>query len=262
MPAVGRRLWGSDRARESGGAFGDGRVARRRGMARARRRTAPRVKGTARYRVPAYARRAIFREKAGWRSCAAAQWGRRGRRFREKVIGRTAAVRTWFGGDVQGVGAAHGLSALLHQPACQHGRRIFLQVLIQKGADLLSQVGGVRKPREFVGLQRVFGRREKELPGRLGWVQGQGGPPVDNRRVNDNATVIHVKIYDGVRGCGKVWKTLAGAGAFGRRPGVAPGACSACEGDYEDPERTAWRESEEERRAREEEGCDGDAQGS
>jgi len=29
-------------------------------------------------------------------------------------------------------------------------------------------------------------------------------------------------------------------------------ACSACEGDYEDPERTAWRESEEERRARDE----------
>ena len=25
-------------------------------------------------------------------------------------------------------------------------------------------------------------------------------------------------------------------------------ACSACEGDYEDPERTAWREPEEERR--------------
>src|SRR5439155_26420436 len=111
-----------------------------------------------------------------------------------------------------------GLVPLLHQAARQHGRRILFEVLVQQGADLLSQVCGVREPRQFVALQRVFGSREQEFPGWLGRVQGQGGPPVDNWRVQDNSKVIHVKVYDDVMTCGKVWKTLAGGGAFGPPP--------------------------------------------
>lgn len=66
--------------------------------------------------------------------------------------------------------------------------------------------------------------------------------------------------------CGKVWKTLrqemskagreAACRAFPRtQAGVPPAlrACSACAGDYEDPDRTAWSEEELNRGVDEEE---------
>src|SRR5262249_52765673 len=199
--------------------------------------------------------RRTFAQKARLRSCAAAlmQW-RKGR-LRQEIIGRIrAAARTRFSGDVRSVRAADRLGALLHEPTRQHGRRVFLQILIQKSADLLSEVRGVRKPRELVALQSVFRSGEKEFPRRLGWVQGQGEPPGYFWSFNDNATVLYVRYYEDVPSCGKVWKTprlLEGRGGS-LRAGLE--LCSACEGDYEDPERTAWGESEGERRAREEEG--------
>jgi hypothetical protein len=105
----------------------------------------------------------------------------------------------------------------------------------------------------------------------------QGEPPGANWNAYSNTKVIGVKIYDTVRTCGKLWKTLAdglvasrprpalataATGSGDLRQGLTPegpsrltvkvshSACSACDGDYEDPERTAWREPEEERRAR------------
>jgi hypothetical protein len=51
---------------------------------------------------------------------------------------------------------------------------------------------------------------------------------------------MQVKIYDSVRGCGKVWKTLAPSGETALAGTDRLQACSACDGDYEDPERTAW----------------------
>src|SRR5262249_12124923 len=172
--------------------------------------------------------------------------GRRSR-LHKKIIGRSqAAVRTRFGFAAQHFSAAERFVALLHQPAREHGRRVFFHPLIQERADLLSQVGGVRKPRQFVALQRVFGSGQQELPWRLGRVQGHGGPPDHSWRANDNAKVLPVKYYANVPNCGKVWKTrfFVIGSSLGREAGF--GLCSACEGDYEDPERTAWQESEEE----------------
>jgi hypothetical protein len=59
---------------------------------------------------------------------------------------------------------------LLHQPASQHGGRIFLDPKIEKRADLLAEIGGMAKAREFIALQRVSRSREKELPRGLGLV--------------------------------------------------------------------------------------------
>jgi hypothetical protein len=66
----------------------------------------------------------------------------------------------------------------------------------------------------------------------------------------------------GVENCGNVWRQgegISGAWARRARPYLSEGAgempavraCSACAGDYEDPERTAWSpdDSDSEERA-------------
>ena len=53
---------------------------------------------------------------------------------------------------------------LLHQPARQHGRGIFLHPKVEQRANFLAEIGGMVEPREFKALQRVARSREKELP--------------------------------------------------------------------------------------------------
>lgn len=58
--------------------------------------------------------------------------------------------------------------SLLHQPAREHGGRVFIQVLIEKRADLLAEICGMAKPGEFKTLEGNPRSREKEFPRRLG----------------------------------------------------------------------------------------------
>jgi hypothetical protein len=68
-----------------------------------------------------------------------------------------------------------GAFPLLHEPTGQHGGGIFLNPKIEKGADLLAEIGGMAEPREFVALERVSRCGEQELPRRLGFVMVHAG---------------------------------------------------------------------------------------
>ena len=157
----------------------------------------------------------------GLHSRTGAKFGRRARLIGEKIIGRSMrrlasgvgrrsslvgrrSMRIFrpLGGAVFTSG---GIFALLHQPARQHGRSVFFQPGIEQLRDLLAEIGGVAEPRKLIALQRVPGRREKELPRWLGSVvQGdlQGKP----RHSINNVTIVNsieIRTY-----CGKLCKSL------------------------------------------------------
>lgn len=194
--------------------------------------------------------------------------GRSENRIGKKVIGRSSVICDLFGGGGRGFGRSRAVLALVNQPT-SHGRGgIFFQPLVHQRADLLAKVCGMAETREFIALQAVTRSSQQKLPGGLGAVAGhkgllwgQGG------QHRDSITVVHhVKDYWRVLVCGKLWKTL-GASTDAEFTGITqetqqalrmvkgrgdargfksehggPGlhaACSACAGDYEDPERTA-----------------------
>jgi hypothetical protein len=155
----------------------------------------------------------------GLRSGTRAKFGHRACLIGEKVIGRGMGTiasrvgrrsplvsrRSWrilrpFGGAVL---ASRGTFALLHQPARQHSRGIFLQPGIEQLRDLLAEISGVAEPRKLVTLQRVPRRREKELPRWRGSVIQRG--------LQRNLRINIINIVNGTQirtYCGKVWKSL------------------------------------------------------
>lgn len=113
--------------------------------------------------------------------------------IRQKIMGRSMAVAWSCGrsGDGLRVGlrGADAALALLDEPAGDHGVGVLVEPLIEEGRDLLAEIGGVAKAREFVRLQGVAGSGEKELPGRLGGLAVHG--------VSSNVAVTYY------------WRTLA-----------------------------------------------------
>jgi len=102
----------------------------------------------------------------------AAVYGLRGRSIRKKIIGhgmRSVAPGLGFGKWFR---SARRPLALLQKQARQHGRGVLFQPLIQKGGDLLAEIGGMRQARQFKALQGIARGREKELPGWLGLAGG------------------------------------------------------------------------------------------
>jgi hypothetical protein len=149
------------------------------------------------------------------RSRAVAKIGRRARLIGEKIIGhgmcdlaprvaggnslvlrRSRLVRLASGG---------GMFALLHQPAREHSRCVLFEPGIEQLRDLLAEIGGVAQAREFVALQGIAGRREKEFPRRLGLViQGDlQGKPRDITSIVNTVNSVHIR-----KCCGKVCKSL------------------------------------------------------
>jgi len=76
--------------------------------------------------------------------------------------------------------------------------------------------------------------------------------------LHSNTIVIVVKSNARVMGCGKAWKSFCAAGGefqgaarvraaemMRAKDSIKLRACSACAGDYEDPDRTAGEEFEE-----------------
>ena len=189
-------------------------------------------------------------------------------RIGKKVIGRGNAIWSPFGAAGRAFGSSRRQLALVNQPSGHGGRGILLEPLVHQRPDLLAKVGGMAEAREFVALQAVTRSSQQKLPGGLGAVAGhgdllwgQGG------QCRDSITVVYrVKNYCRVLSCGKVWKTpedaavaefteidektqrtptakksRGGVGSFvSQRCGLAlHAACSACAGDYENPERSA-----------------------
>ncbi len=142
---------------------------------------------------------------------------------------------------------------LLYQPARQHGGGVFLHPKIEKSANLLAEIGGMAETREFIALERISRRREQKLPRGLGLVVVHWGlRESDGSKINIALTAVNITTVPvTVERCGKVWHS-AGRTADHRREesevytkNKARGtnvmrACSACAGDYEDPDRTAW----------------------
>ena len=136
-------------------------------------------------------------------------------------------------------GGANAALALLDQPARDHGVGVLVEPLIEQGRDLLAEIRCVGEARELVGLQGVAGSGEEELPGRLGAL-------VDHVRLQyvysyvlqrysstrNSMVTSNCRVYT-------LWKSVEI-----EEDGL--GACSGCAGDYEDPDRTAWEDEEEE----------------
>jgi hypothetical protein len=159
------------------------------------------------------------RSVVGCRSRAGAKIGRRARLIREKIIGhdlrgfapgisRRTAVAVCRGGYGRLALVARSRAfALLHQPTRQHGRGVLFEPGIEELRDLLAEIGSMAQPRKFVTLQGITGRRQKKLPGRLGFViQGdlQGKKPVEITSIVNTVKSTQLRTY-----CGKVCKSLA-----------------------------------------------------
>jgi hypothetical protein len=92
-------------------------------------------------------------------------------RARRGVLAVVPAAGPRLGGGLRLRNAERALM-LLHEPAREHGRGIFLQPGIQQLADLFAEIGGMTEPRKFVALERIARSREQKLPGRLRLVHG------------------------------------------------------------------------------------------
>lgn len=108
---------------------------------------------------------------------------RNGRAIREKIIGHRMRGMAPRFAVRRGLLNGRGPLALLHQPAGQHGRGIFLHPLVHQRADLLAEIGGMAQPRQFIALQTGLRSREKELPRRLGLVNSHEDLLKGNRYV-------------------------------------------------------------------------------
>src|SRR5712672_1379942 len=160
-----------------------------------------------------------LRYAVGCRSRAGAKIGRRARLIREKIIGhslrrfaphisrRTAVAICRRGYGWLALLARGGAFALLHQPTRQHGRGVLFEPGIEQLRDLLAEIGSMAQTRKFVTLKGIAGRRQKKLPGRLGFViQGdlQGEKPIEITSIVTLVKSAHIRTY-----CGKVCKSLA-----------------------------------------------------
>ena len=77
-------------------------------------------------------------------SCRAVIYGGARRSIRKNIIGHGAAIgRTREHVSGNGFGWARGAFPLFHQPAREQGARILFEPLVEKGPNLLAEIGGV-----------------------------------------------------------------------------------------------------------------------
>jgi hypothetical protein len=157
--------------------------------------------------------------------------------IREEIIGRTGCGLRGLLLRGGGLAEARRALALLEEPSGKQGSSAFLHPLIQKLADLFAEIGGVVQPGEFKALQRERRCGAKELPRRLG-LRAVHARLLAGTLGYTNKEVIDVYYYCSVSICGNLWKTRRGEGCAGAGSREVR-ACSACAGDYEDPDATA-----------------------
>lgn len=128
---------------------------------------------------------------------------------------------------------------MIHQPARQHGRGIFLEVLIQQCPHFLAQIRRMGEAGKFTALQGITGCGEKEFPGRLGVIgihENLSDQVLWKRWENSTTSPYIVTSNPTVT---SLWKSVQNVENLLR-------ACSGCAGDYEDPDRSAWEPDPEE----------------
>jgi hypothetical protein len=129
--------------------------------------------------------------------------------------------------------------ALPDQPPRQVGCGIFVEPLIEQRRYLLPQIGGMTQTRKLIALQGIARSREKEFPRRLGARSGQDGLRSDELSININDCTSISLVMTSNAAVTSLWKGVENS--QGSR-----NACSACAGDYEDPDRTSWLDIDEE----------------
>ncbi len=82
----------------------------------------------------------------------------------KKIMGHAMPGLRRRSGGVHGFLWLRRAVPLLQQPAREQGGGVLLNPLIEKGDDLLAEIGGMTETREFIALQRNARSREKELP--------------------------------------------------------------------------------------------------
>jgi len=171
--------------------------------------------------------------RAGETSAWSTGSARRNDAFPQKVIGRTTPLVFGTCGRGSRLFSEDSAFALIHQPTGQHGRGVFLEVLIQERSQFLAQIRRVSEAGKFIGLQRVAGSGQKEFPRRLGVIGVHENLP-DNvlwKRQEDSTTRPYI-VTSNPR-VTNLWKSVQSVENALR-------ACSGCAGDYEDPDLTAW----------------------
>jgi hypothetical protein len=192
-----------------------------------------------------------------------------------------AATYGWWRGPIRKNIIGHGMSIgrkqfvtrsrfrcpgkplrLIHQQPREHSAGVFFDPLVQQRANFLAEIGGVTETREFITLQRIARSREEELPRRLRWGTGHVSLLGDQCR-KTNRVIINVYSTQSalsVENCAKLFCTdllpldcqrthNEPAGATVLNPSLpVTRACSACAGNYEDPDRTAWTPEENDER--------------
>ena len=157
----------------------------------------------------------------------------------QKVIGRTTPLVLRRYGRGGGRFGEDGALALIHQPARQHGRGVFLEVLIQERSQFLAQIRRMSEAGKFIALQGITRSGEQEFPGRLGVIGVHEILPDQvlwKRRGNSTTRTYIVTSNPKVT---SLWKSVQSVENALR-------ACSGCAGDCEDPDRSAWEPDPEE----------------
>lgn len=157
----------------------------------------------------------------------------------QKVIGRTTPLVFWGCGRGNSLFAEDGALALIHQPARQHGRGIFLEVLIQERPQFLAQIRRMSEAGKFIALQGIAGSGEKEFPGRLGVIGVHENLPDQVLWKRRGESTTRPYIVTSNPKVTSLWKSVQTVENFLR-------ACSGCAGDYEDPDRSVWEPDPEE----------------
>jgi hypothetical protein len=151
------------------------------------------------------------------------------------IIGRNPGAARLRGRSANLAGVSPAALTLLEQPARQQGGGALLDPLIEKAGNIVPQICRVVQPRQLKAAQGEDRSRKEKIPRWLGSVRAHIDPLGADRNQNI-LLVILVKYNYNSTSCGYLWKTPG--------EGSAPGqlrirACSACAGDYENPDATA-----------------------
>jgi hypothetical protein len=143
------------------------------------------------------------RRKMAFTSSGASICGRRDCPIRKKIIGHGVSVFRKSSRDRNVLLRLLRTFPLLHQPARQHGRGVFLHPKIEQRANFLAEIGGMAETRQFVTLQRVARSGEKKLPRRLSFVMVHASLLVPGA-THIKISLLTVNSTNGAIGCGNV----------------------------------------------------------
>jgi hypothetical protein len=120
------------------------------------------------FRAGAIQKLPIACKNSGWTSIFSARHGS----IRKKVIGHGMRSRvTRFAIETQ-VRPARGPFAFLQKETGKSCVRVVVHPLVKQGRNLLADIGGMGKTRQFKALQRILGSGKKKLPRGLGRTSG------------------------------------------------------------------------------------------